>query len=361
MSERREEQLDIQAVLDALPAMIGYWDSDLRNVVANCAYVDFFGKTPDQMRGRHIRDLLGEDLYEKNLPYLKGALAGEPQQFDREIPTPSGKVRYTQASYIPDIRDEEVRGIFVLVTDITARRLAELEVERSRQRLAHAEHVGRLGSWEWDIPANRIVWSDGLYDIYGISREEFEPEYRAGGSDYVHPEDRDRVEAEVRRALETGAPIDFEYRIVRPDGRVRRLHSRAELTADPEGEPLLITGSVQDVTEFRAAAEALHQTAAELGRRATALHDLADPGGDEELSLLLTPRQLEILSLVAEGLPNAEIAARLFLSEATVKWHVRKILKALGVSNRAQAVARYLSAGSATPTAEPVTATRPGR
>jgi PAS domain S-box-containing protein len=353
VSERQEEQLDLRTVLDALPAMIGYWDSDLRNVVANRAYVDFFGKTPEQMRGSHIRDLLGEDLYEKNLPYLEKALAGEPQQFDRAIPTPSGKVRYTQASYIPDVQGEEVRGIFVLVTDITARRLAELEVERSRQRLAHAERVGRLGSWEWDIPANRIIWSDGLYDIYGINRENFEPEYRAGGSDYVHPEDRDRVEAEVRRALETGAPIDFEYRIIRPDGRVRRLHSRAELTADPEGQPLLMTGSVQDVTEFRAAAEALHQTAAELGRRATALHDLADPAGNEELSHLLTPRQLEILSLVAEGLPNAEIAARLFLSEATVKWHVRKILKGLGVSNRAQAVARYLSAGSATAAVPP--------
>jgi PAS domain S-box-containing protein len=337
------KDLDVQAVLDAMPAMIGYWDRDLRNVVANRAYVDFFGKTPEQMRGSHIRELLGEELYEKNLPYLEGALAGEAQQFDREIPTPSGKVRYTQASYIPDVRGEEVRGIFVLVTDITGRRLAEEEVERSRQRLAHAERVGRLGSWEWDIDANEIVWSDGLYELYGISPEDFAPEYRPGGSDYVHSEDRDRVDSEVRRALETGAPIDFEYRIVRPDGRVRRLHSRAELTADPEGRPLRITGSVQDVTEFRAAAEALHQTAAELGRRATELHGLRDPTGTEELSLLLTPRQLEILSFVAEGLPNAEIAARLFLSEATVKWHVRKIFKALGVSNRAQAVARYLS------------------
>jgi DNA-binding NarL/FixJ family response regulator len=59
---------------------------------------------------------------------------------------------------------------------------------------------------------------------------------------------------------------------------------------------------------------------------------------------VLTARQLEILGLVADGLSNAEIAGRLFLSEGTVKWHVRKILRALGVSNRAQAVARYLAA-----------------
>lgn len=345
--DREGHELDIQTVLDALPAMVGYWDRELRNVLANRAYVDFFGKGPEEVRGTHIRELLGEDLYGKNLPHLEAALAGEPQQFDREIPTPSGKIRFTQASYIPDRHGGEIRGIFVLVTDITTRRLAEAEVERGRQRLAHAEKVGRLGSWEWDIPAEEIFWSEGLYELYGIGPEDFEPKYRPGGSDYVHPEDRERVDAEIRRALDTGAPIDFEYRIVRPDGRVRRLHSRAELTVDPEGRPLSITGSVQDVTEFRAAAEALHQTAAELGRRATELHGLPEPGAAGDVSRRLTPRQLEILSLVAEGLPNGEIAGRLFLSEATVKWHIRKILRALGVANRAQAVARYLGTGTA--------------
>jgi PAS domain S-box-containing protein len=339
----------MQAILNALPAMVGYWDRDLRNVMANAAYVEYFGKSPEEMRGIHISELLGPDLYEKNLPFMEGALAGEPQLFDREITTPSGEVRYTQASYIPDRADGDVRGFFVLVTDITERRRIEEDLEHSRARLAEAEHVARMGSWEWDIPANTFVWSDGLYNVYGIERDDLHHEYQPGGSEYVHPEDRERVKAEVDRALATGAPIDFEYRIVRPDGRVRRIHSRAEVIADPDGRPLRITGIVQDVTEVRAAAEALHQTAADLGRRAAELHDLPGRGArrDGELGRLLTPRQLEILALVGEGLSNAEIAGRLFLTESTVKWHVRKILGALGVANRAQAVARYHSAQSA--------------
>ena len=337
----------LQAVLNALPAMVGYWDSQLRNRLANDAYVEFFGKSPQEMLGIHIRDLLGPELYEKNRPFIEGALAGEPQQFDRAITTPSGDVRYTQASYIPDVGDGIVRGFSVLVTDITERKRMEDAVEHSRARLAEAEHVARLGSWEWDIPTNRIVWSDGLFEIYGIGREQFDPSYRPGGSEYVHPEDRDRVRAEVRRALSTGAPIDFDYRIVRPDGRVRRLHSRAELIADPEGRPLRLTGTAQDVTEVRATAEVLSHTAAELGRRAAVLTSGdRHQTGKEDLVRVLTPRQLEILSLVAEGLGNADIGRRLFLSESTVKWHVRKILRALGVANRAQAVARYLQAAS---------------
>jgi PAS domain S-box-containing protein len=338
--------IDIQKMLNALPAMVGYWDRDLRNRMSNHAYVDFFGKSPEEMQGVHIREMLGEELFEKNLIYMEGALRGESQMFDRAIKTPSGEIRYTQASYIPDVaEDGEVRGFFVLVTDITERRRIEEELEHSYARLAEAERLARLGSWDWDIASGKMTCSDGLFEIYGTSAEEFDETYEVGSSKYVHPDDRAFVEVEMQQALETGAPVDFEYRIIRPDGRVRRLHSRAELIADANGRPIRLTGTAQDVTELHAAAEVLHQTAGELGRRAAELHN--HPGrsrSKDDLTKLLTPRQIEILGLVAEGLSNAEIASRLYLGESTIKWHIRKILKALGVANRAQAVARYLSA-----------------
>jgi PAS domain S-box-containing protein len=341
--------IDIQKMLNALPAMVGYWDRDLRNRMGNDAYVDFFGKSPEEMQGIHISEVLGPELYARNLPFMEGALRGEPQLFDREITTPSGEIRYTQASYIPDVaEDGEARGFFVLVTDITERRRVENELERSHARLAEAEQLARLGSWDWDIASGKMTCSDGLFEIYGISGEEFDETYEVGSSKYVHPDDRAFVGEEMRQALETGAPVDLEYRIIRPDGRVRRLHSRAELIADANGTPLRLTGTAQDVTELHAAAEVLHQTASDLGRRAAELHNPPDRRrSKDDLTKLLSPRQIEILGLVAEGLSNAEIASRLYLGESTVKWHIRKILKALGVANRAQAVARYLSAGPA--------------
>jgi len=338
--------LDIQKMLDVLPAMVGYWDRDLRNQLANHAYVDFFGKSPEEMHGIHIREVLGEELFEKNVQFMEGALAGKAQLFDREIRTPSGEIRYTQASYVPDVaEDGEVRGFFVLVTDITERRRIEEELARSHARLAEAERLARLGSWDWDVAKGKMTCSDGLFEIYGITAEDFDASYDVGSSKWVHPDDRDFVEQEMRQALESGAPVDFEYRIIRPDGRVRRLHSRAELIADADGTPLRLTGTAQDVTELHAAAEVL-QTASDLGRRAAEAHGLRDrpARSKDDLAKLLTHRQIEILGLVAEGLSNPEIASRLYLGESTVKWHVRKILKALGVANRAQAVARYLSA-----------------
>ena len=86
------------------------------------------------------------------------------------------------------------------------------------------------------------------------------------------------------------------------------------------------------MTELHAAAEALHQTATDLGRRAAELRSPSQANRDADLTKILTPRQIEILVLVAEGLSNAEIGSRLYLTESTVKWHVRKILRALAVS-----------------------------
>lgn len=88
--------VDVQAILDGLPAMIGYWDHQLHNVMANEAYVAYFGRSPEQIRGTHISELLGPDLYARNLPYIRRALAGEEQLFDRRILGPNGRVRYSR-------------------------------------------------------------------------------------------------------------------------------------------------------------------------------------------------------------------------------------------------------------------------
>lgn len=132
--DRNPDDDALRAILNALPALVAYWDRDLRNRIANDAYIEYFGRTPEEMRGMHISEVLGPDLYARNLPYMQRALAGEAQTFDREIPTPSGELRYTQASYLPDVRDGEVHGFFVLVTDISDRRRAELALAASEQR-----------------------------------------------------------------------------------------------------------------------------------------------------------------------------------------------------------------------------------
>ena len=85
----------IQKITDSVPSMIGYWTSDLRCAFANSAYLEWFGKKPEEMLGMQIIDLLGEELYRKNEPYILKAINGEIQRFERIIKKPNGTIGYT--------------------------------------------------------------------------------------------------------------------------------------------------------------------------------------------------------------------------------------------------------------------------
>ncbi len=145
---RAEEQLRqsdhyLHSVVDNIPAAVSYWDRDLRNRFANAAHFDWFGLTPEQIRGRHVRDVVGDALYETNRPNIDGALRGERQFFERAMATPSGAMRYSQSTYVPDIQDGTVVGFFAHVADITARRQIEMALEASEVRLAQEAEQAR--------------------------------------------------------------------------------------------------------------------------------------------------------------------------------------------------------------------------
>lgn len=126
-------------IVDRMPAMIAYWDKNQRCRFANSAYFEWFEVTPETLFGRTMLDLLGRELYQKNLPYIRGALQGKPQLFERELTKrQTGEVCQTQAHYIPDIVDDEVQGFFVLVADVSERKRAEVDALNAKEALHRA-------------------------------------------------------------------------------------------------------------------------------------------------------------------------------------------------------------------------------
>ena len=174
--------------------------------------------------------------------------------------------------------------------------------------------------------------------------DQFDPTF-AGGQQRVDPADRPRVRQAIDQAVAQRSSFVLEYRALRTDGRVRTLRSRGEVVVNDAGEPIRLVGIAQDITDAKLTQDALETTSADLQRRAIELQDLARQTTPEpQPSAPLTPRQLQILQLVAEGLTSAQIAERLFVTVPTVKWHVKHILTKTGSSNRAEAVARVLGA-----------------
>ena len=135
-------RLDIFA--NHLPAMVGYWDRDLRCEFANAAYLEWFGLPPEKVIGRKLVELQGEDLFRLNEPHARLALDGHAQHFERDIRKADGSIGHADAHYIPD-RDEEgeVCGFFVLVNDVTELHQAYARVRELAERLESAREDER--------------------------------------------------------------------------------------------------------------------------------------------------------------------------------------------------------------------------
>jgi len=120
---------DLHVLMDAMPSMIGYWDKQLRNRFANRAYGAWFNADPESLRGKHMSELVENELYLGNLPHCLAALNGAAQTFERSTPMAGGGgVINSVVQYVPDVVDGVVEGFYVLVHDIT-------EVTRSNLRM----------------------------------------------------------------------------------------------------------------------------------------------------------------------------------------------------------------------------------
>src|SRR5580692_8656842 len=148
--------------------------------------------------------------------------------------------------------------------------LAELsrDLGESKARLEEAQRVAHVGHWEWDLETDVVVWSDETYRIFGLSPQE-RPMDLAAVRAMVHPEDRESLYQGVDEDLVAGVRPDAEFRIVRPNGEVRTVHSvtpkrwssmPGDAKRDASGRAYKLFGTVQDITERKRAEEALKQS-----------------------------------------------------------------------------------------------------
>lgn len=271
--ERRQVQDELARVAEQLtlvtntvPALIAYVDDEQRYQFNNRGYAEWFGYEPDDLRGRHLRDALGDEVYELIRPHVEQTLAGEVASFDEQIPYTSGGTRYIHGQYVPRFRlDGSVAGFYALVTDITSSKQAEEALRRSEARLRAAQQVGGIGTFEWDIRADQNMWSPELEALYGLEPGGFSGTFEAWAA-LVHPDDLARARDDVQRSLETG-DFESEWRVQLPDGETRWLEARGWVERGAQGEPLRMIGVNLDITERKRHDEHLRTVMAELNHR----------------------------------------------------------------------------------------------
>ncbi|MGH3935976.1 MAG: EAL domain-containing protein, partial [Pseudonocardiaceae bacterium] len=167
-----------------------------------------------------------------------------------------GLPEYGETRYMCRLRAQRSGGGEILrlmgtVQDVTQARALERELREEQRRLAEAQRVARIGTWEWEPSTDRLVWSDMMHELYGTEPATAAGTYQAYLS-LVHPDDREWVDELWRQLVIDHVPVECEHRVLRPDAKIRTFRCHGAAITDPSGS-LRLVGTAQDVTEQRSA------------------------------------------------------------------------------------------------------------
>jgi len=224
-------------------------DRDDRLVIANEGFAALWGFDPAELIGRPVaalRSPVHDDAFydQIRLCLLKtGAWSGELWGRRR-----SGE-DFPLMQSINTIRDRagRVTHYISVSTDISELHQARRRIEKQRRDLEEAQRLAGLGTWEYDLRTATLWWSDTSFTIFGRDRDRFTPTMDAFVAS-IHPEDRP-IYDESTKLFEVAGAGQLQVRILRPDGEVRHILSRALLESDATGAPRRMSGITLDVTE----------------------------------------------------------------------------------------------------------------
>lgn len=136
-----------------------------------------------------------------------------------------------------------------MIRDISSRKTIENELIENRNTLIEAQSIAKLGNWQWNVKENSVKWSDEMYNIYEISRDDFNHTYESFLS-RLHPDDREEIKERISEAFKHKGSFDFNERIITPAGKIKVLRSSGGVRLDGEGNVTRLVGTCLDITEI---------------------------------------------------------------------------------------------------------------
>src|SRR5262245_8865145 len=249
-------------------------------ISCNRRFADLLNQPQPLLRGKLIQGFVAPD----SRPFFETILRnGRTADTRGDVTLRRADGTTTSAHLAISALQEGALGLCLMVTDLTEQwQFHELQRTQAAlravsERLELAQQAGHIGTFEWDIRTGTVNWSATEEALYGLPAGGFGGKYE-NWKQAVHPDDRERAEAEVLHAVNHRKEYDTEFRIVRPDGQTRWIASRGKVFFGPDGEALRMVGINLDVTEQKQVLEELR----EADRRknqflATLAHELRNP------------------------------------------------------------------------------------
>jgi len=260
----RAKQAELELILNRTPFMLTRCTRDLHYRYVSRAYAEMIGRTPDQVAGKPIVEIMGEEGFETIRPYVEAVLQGQLVEYEAPVHFQGVGPRFLHVAYAPDMDEQgHVIGWIASIIDITQRKRGEEALRESEEKYRRIVETATEGIVMVDANARVVFANDRWSEIFGYSLEEAR---HMTHFEMVFPEDRAEM-TERWESRKRGVKENYEFRFRRKDGSPIWVLIGVAPRFDPEGGFLGTLVMAADITERKRAEEALRELNATLESR----------------------------------------------------------------------------------------------
>lgn len=291
----------------------------------------------DEIIGLTVFDI-DPDISEEQIERSRKMLAERGSHtFESRHKSKTGRIFPVEVS-ITLVPYEGREFVLSVARDITERKCMEASLRQNQERLAEAQRIGQMGSWELNLASGVLIWSDEIYRIFEIDPALFGASCEAF-LNAIHPDDRETVNNAYTESLEDCTPYCIDHRLLFADGRIKHVRECCETHYDDNGKPLYSRGTVQDITVLKETERQLKETQSKLRELVISRESLIEGERKriawemhEELGQLLAAMNLRVYSMRSQlpGIPLLDENSRIIvgLIDKSIKT-VREIVSEL--------------------------------
>jgi two-component system, cell cycle sensor histidine kinase and response regulator CckA len=252
----RKNEAQLQLISDTVPTLISYIDNQLNCLFVNKTCLEWFNLTKDEMVGKQMVEILGENAYSNIVHEIKRVLKGESFSIERESYL-QGDSKYLRFHYVPDFDETgKVSGFFSFVIDLTANKLAQEKLRKSEERFRSL--VNSVAQIVWTTNAEGTLLT--ALTPKGSLLEGTDYNLINGWISNLHPEDKERAIEEITESLKTKSNYVSEYKLMHPDGTYHYYISRGTPIFENNGTVREWVGTLTDITDKKLAEEKLRKS-----------------------------------------------------------------------------------------------------
>ena len=299
-----DTQSFLQQLIDASVEFILVLDNNLRYITVNKKYEEAMDITRSELRQKHLFDISPKVKGTVHHDAILKAMKGETVNVDKgqAISRPD---YFIDSYYIPLVLKGKIEGVIVMSRDVTDIVKSEKILEEKIDELNEAQQIAQLGSWDWDVGANEVRWSEQMYRMYGYKNERFRVTFERA-VERMLPEHAEQARVTMREHIleaqalfrekgltEYSTPA-VEYSIVLPDGSAKAMRAAGKIILSGEGNVSRLIGTVQDITSEKFSEQQLRDAYKKLDERSQFVEKLINSSLD---IIMVVDKELRFLTL----------------------------------------------------------------